>query len=64
MRRSIGAVRAQGWSAVPAIAPDSHLVDPWREWIVPTRNGLLFSGGVVHEILGIGYDWMRGWWRP
>jgi len=64
MRRSIGAFRAQGWSAVPAIAPDPHLVDPWREWIVPSQNGLLFSGGFVHEILGIGYYWMRGWWRP
>ena len=64
MRRSLGAFRAQGWSAVPAIAPDPHLVDPRREWIVPTRNGLLFSGAFVPEILGIGYDWMRGWWRP
>ncbi len=64
MRRSIGAFRAQGWSAVPAIAPDPHLGDPWREWIVPRHNGLLFSGEFVHEILGIGYYWMRGWWQP
>ena len=64
MRRSIGAFRAQGWSAIPAIAPDPHLVDPWRKWIVPSENGLLFSGGFVHKILGIGYYWMRAWWRP
>lgn len=63
MRRSLGAFRTQGWSAVPAIAPDPGLAGTWFEWVVPSGEGLVSSSVVVHELLGLPYYWLRGWWR-
>ena len=61
MRRSIGAFRAQGVDAIPAIAPDPDLPIPAYEWIVPTGRGLGRSREVVHELLGLVYYAARGW---
>jgi uncharacterized SAM-binding protein YcdF (DUF218 family) len=63
MRRSLGAFRAVGLNAVPAIAPDPRLPTRWFWWIVPTGDGLESSGEVIHELLGIPYYWLRGRWR-
>ena len=63
MRRSIGAFRALGIVAIPAIAPDPRSWRGWPEWIRPTREGLEYSSEVAHELAGIPYYWMRGWWR-
>lgn len=61
MRRSIGAFRAQGWDAIPAIAPDPRLALPaMRRWY-PTDHGLSLSAEVVHELAGIPYYRLRGW---
>ena len=63
MRRALGSFRAAGWNAVPAIATDPRRpVDRWQ-WVVPTDRGLDATSDVVHEILGIPYYWLRGWWR-
>jgi hypothetical protein len=62
MRRSLGAFRAVGVNAVPAIGPDP-LPTRWFRWIAPTDGGLESSGEVVHELLGILYDRLRGRWR-
>lgn len=62
MRRSLGAFRAQGWQPSPAVAPDPHVRDPIGVWIVPTDIGLRLSGEVVHELVGIPYYAVRGWW--
>ena len=63
MRRSIGAFRAQGIVAVPAIArhPPRHM--PWIGWLVPSQSGLDEAGDAWHEILGIAYYFARGWYR-
>ncbi len=62
MRRSLAIFRAQGWDAVPAIAPDpGRFASQWRAWLMPSLNGLQMSEQVVHELLGIPYYWIRGW---
>jgi uncharacterized SAM-binding protein YcdF (DUF218 family) len=53
MRRSIGAFRAVGITAIPAVARNSFLDRPWREWWLPRREGLDEAHAVVHEYLGI-----------
>jgi uncharacterized SAM-binding protein YcdF (DUF218 family) len=63
MRRSIGAMRAAGIAAVPAIAPDSWLRRDWDDWLFPSNHALYFSGEVAHELLGIPYYRVRGWSR-
>ena len=63
MRRSLGVFRAQGIKAIPAIAPNAYFQDSWADWLEPSRAGLEFSNGVVHELIGIPYYWWRGWYR-
>jgi hypothetical protein len=63
MRRSLGAFRAVGVNAVPAIAPDPRLPTRWFRWIAPTDGGLESNGEVMYELLGILYDRLRGRWR-
>ena len=63
MARSLGAFRAQGWSPVPATAPRSPVALSWREWLLPSGQGLEFSAEVAREMFGIPYYWARGWWR-
>jgi uncharacterized SAM-binding protein YcdF (DUF218 family) len=63
MRRSIGAFRAQGIEAIPAIAPDWRARKRWPARFLPTADGLEFSRQLVHELLGIPYYWARGWWK-
>ncbi len=61
MRRSIAVFRAQGWNAVPAIAPDPAGASAWSAWLVPSANGLDLSHQVIHELIGLPYYWIRGW---
>src|SRR5262245_35491796 len=63
MRRSVGAFRAVGVNPVPAIAPDPRFRDTWAVWLVPRNQGLRFSSEVVHELAGLPYYWLRGWWH-
>lgn len=63
MRRSLGAFRAVGLNAVPAVAPDPRLPVRWFWWMLPTDGGLELSGDVTHELLGIPFYWLRGRWR-
>ena len=63
MRRSLGAFHAQGWNAIPAIAPDPDATLTLAERCQPTLAGLWLSGQVVHEFLGIPYYLARGWYR-
>jgi uncharacterized SAM-binding protein YcdF (DUF218 family) len=62
MRRSLGAFRAVGIDAIPAVARGGDLPSRWWEWL-PTTTGLEWSGRVAHEAGGIVYYWLRGWWR-
>ncbi|HWF83283.1 MAG TPA: YdcF family protein [Vicinamibacterales bacterium] len=61
MRRSIAVFRAQGWNAVPAIAPDPARDSAWSAWLVPSSKGLDLSHQVMHELIGVPYYWVRGW---
>ncbi len=63
MRRSLGAFRAVGVNAVPAIAPDPRLPIRWFWWVLPSHQALELSSEVSHELLGIPYYWLRGRWR-
>jgi uncharacterized SAM-binding protein YcdF (DUF218 family) len=62
MRRSIGTFRAEGVLAIPAIARDPYQPRSWDEWIVPGDAGLWKGGLVVHELIGIAYYTVRGWY--
>ena len=63
MRRSLGAFKAQGVDAVPAVArpPDNQL--SWLDWVLPSGFGLYEGSQVAHEALGLAYYTARGWSR-
>jgi uncharacterized SAM-binding protein YcdF (DUF218 family) len=63
MRRSLGTFRAQGVHAVPAIAREPVPVMTWISWVIPTEGGLGRAADVWHEILGLAYYFVRGWYR-
>jgi uncharacterized SAM-binding protein YcdF (DUF218 family) len=63
MRRSLGAFRAVGWNALPAIASDPRRPIHRLDWVLPTDRGLDLSSDTAHEVFGIPYYWIRGWWR-
>lgn len=63
MPRSVGAFRAVGWTPTPAVAPDSWFENEWIDWVHPTTHGLDFSEQVAHELIGLPYYRLRGWWR-
>ena len=61
MRRSLGALRAQGIDVIPAIARDPFASRRWLFWVLPSQNGLGLSSRTVHEILGLASYAARGW---
>jgi uncharacterized SAM-binding protein YcdF (DUF218 family) len=62
MRRSVGTFRAAGIDVVPAIARDPFAADPWIHWLVPSQLGLSASNLFVHEVVGLVYYVLRGWY--
>jgi hypothetical protein len=61
--RSLGAFRAVGIPAIPAIAREWRWTDQRKYWIKPDGRALVFTAGLAHEYLGlIGYA-ARGWYR-
>ena len=63
MRRSVGTFRAVGLETIPAIARRSHWTAPWNITFIPSELGLEETREASHEILGIGYYRMRGWYK-
>lgn len=63
MRRALGTFRAEGWRAVPAIAPDPNFSASWSNWLIPSGHGLELSRQISRELMGLPYYWLRGWWR-
>jgi len=63
MRRSIGAFRAMGLQpiAAPARRPERH--PPWDIVFIPSDTALDDSAAIVHELVGISWYWLRGWYR-
>jgi uncharacterized SAM-binding protein YcdF (DUF218 family) len=62
MRRALGAFRTAGVDAIPAIANEFDRNVSWTQFIVPSDDGLWVASLNAHEVLGIAYYWMRGWW--
>jgi uncharacterized SAM-binding protein YcdF (DUF218 family) len=63
MRRSLGAFRVAGVDAVPAIARPPQKPVAWGFRLLPSQPGMEQAAAVMHEILGIGYYALRGWYR-
>ena len=63
MRRSLGAFRAAGVEAIPAIARHPRTDLPWDDWLIPSEGGLREASIVAHEVLGLAYYTARGWYR-
>lgn len=63
MRRAVGVFRAAGIEAIPARVRGLFDTMPWYRWIVPTSEGLAEAELLVHELLGIPYYWLRGWYK-
>lgn len=61
MRRSVGAFAAAGLRVTPAIAQPPEVDLPARTRWTPSDQGLWYSGFIAHELLGIAYYWLRGW---
>jgi uncharacterized SAM-binding protein YcdF (DUF218 family) len=61
MPRALGAFRVAGVQPVPAAAADPGERRPWTARIAPSREGLRFSGDLVHELLGLLWYRLRGW---
>jgi uncharacterized SAM-binding protein YcdF (DUF218 family) len=62
MRRSLGAFRASGVHAIPAIARLDLTDLSALDWVLPSDRGLWHSSLVVHEALGLAYYRLRGWY--
>ena len=63
MRRSLGTFRAQGIAALPAIARQDPGDMPWFAWIMPTEAGINHASDIWHELFGLLYYFVRGWYR-
>lgn len=63
MRRSVGAFRAAGLTVIPAIARSAHFAPPWNISFLPSSTGIDEFQDVIHEAGGIGYYWLRGWYK-
>ena len=63
MRRSIGAFRTQGIEPIPAIARHPYADMERGQMFLPSTGGLLETSLATHEVLGILYYALRGWYR-
>jgi len=63
MKRALGAFRAAGIDAIPAIAQEFDRYVPLALAVVPSEDGLWVAATNMHEALGLAYYWLRGWWR-
>ena len=63
MTRALGTFRAAGIPAVPAIAREFDREPSLAMILLPSREGLGVAAENMHEIVGIAYYWLRGWWR-
>jgi uncharacterized SAM-binding protein YcdF (DUF218 family) len=63
MRRSVGAFRAVGVEVIPAIARGIFTTLPWYLWIIPSDAGIIEGSFLAHELVGITYYALRGWYK-
>lgn len=63
MRRSVGTFRAAGIEVIPAIAPEPIQVDDQWQRLIPSEAGFSESKALCHELVGILYYRVRGWYQ-
>jgi uncharacterized SAM-binding protein YcdF (DUF218 family) len=63
MRRSLGAFKAVGIDATPAIVREPFPPRSLGDWILPSEFGLGRTNLLAHEVVGIGYYLARGWYK-
>jgi uncharacterized SAM-binding protein YcdF (DUF218 family) len=63
MWRSVGAFRAAGFEVIPAISRDPLPARFRDEWIVPGERGLREASVFAHEVFGVLYYRLRGWYQ-
>ena len=62
MWRAVGMFRAAGVQTIPAVAREIQYSDSLLNFL-PSDLGLRRSALVVHELAGITYYWLKGWYR-
>jgi uncharacterized SAM-binding protein YcdF (DUF218 family) len=62
MRRAIGIFRAVGIDAIPAVARGREYSD-FTVYFLPTDTGLRMSALAAHELAGLAYYRLKGWYR-
>jgi len=62
MRRAEGMFRAAGIDVIPAIARQPEGTVP-SDYFLPTNEGLRTSAIAVHELVGMSYYWLKGWYK-
>jgi uncharacterized SAM-binding protein YcdF (DUF218 family) len=63
MRRALGAFRAVGLRPIPAISQEFDRTTSLTTWILPSEEGLFAASSNAHELVGLTYYWLRGWWQ-
>jgi uncharacterized SAM-binding protein YcdF (DUF218 family) len=62
MRRAVGMFRAAGVAVIPAVARQPDYAG-FTEYFLPTQEGLRTTALVVHELAGLTFYRMRGWYK-
>lgn len=62
MRRAEGMFKAAGVEVIPAVARQREFSGPSVS-LLPSETGLRTSALAVHELVGVTYYWLRGWYR-
>ena len=62
MRRAVGMFRAVGVEVIPAIARQREYTGAAIN-LMPSETGLRTSSSAAHELAGIAYYWLRGWYK-
>ena len=63
MPRSLGTFRVSGVNAIPAVAPSTMATARFVKRFLPSVEGFERSQQLAHELVGIPYYAVHGWWR-
>jgi uncharacterized SAM-binding protein YcdF (DUF218 family) len=63
MRRSVGTFRSEGMEVIPAIARTPRPPASWEVHYLPTATGMNETQDVTHEVAGMAYYLLRGWYK-
>jgi uncharacterized SAM-binding protein YcdF (DUF218 family) len=63
MWRSVGTFRAAGLDVIPAIARTAHVGPAWNISFLPSPTGINEFQDFAHEVGGVAYYSLRGWYK-